>query len=302
MNATVSSPLEIGSIMKPLTVAAALDAGAVQKDQTYYDPSQYKIDDAVVSNIEEDGGAGMRSVRDILQLSLNTGAAWLLMQMGGGEINQQAREKWHEYMVDHFRLGKPTGVEQGYEAAGVIPDPNEGFGLNIQYANTSFGQGMSATSLQMAAAIASVVNGGTYYKPHLVAKTFDSEGKEYAQGPQVVRENVVSREVGMAVKEMMEYTIDKNRTLYGFKRDHAAYSIGGKTGTAEVARPEGGYFTDIFNGTFMGFVGGDDVQYVIVVRVDKPNISGYAGSEAAAPLFVDLAEMLINNFDVTPKS
>ncbi len=302
MNASVSSPLEIGSIMKPLTAAAALDMGVVHKDQTYYDPSQYKIDDAVVSNIEEDGGAGTRSVRDILQLSLNTGASWLLMQMGGGEINQQARERWHDYMVNHFLLGKPTGVEQGYEAAGVIPDPNDGYGLNIRYANTSFGQGMSATSLQMGAALASVVNGGTYYKPHLVEKTIDTSGKEHIQNPQVMRENVVKPEVGRAITEMMEYTIEKNAGLYGFRRSHEAYSIGGKTGTAEVARPEGGYYTDIFNGMFMGFVGGDEPQYVIVVRVDKPKIPGYAGSEAAAPLFVNLSEMLIDNFGVIPKS
>lgn len=302
MNASVSSPLEIGSIMKPLTAAAALDMGVVHKDQTYYDPSQYKIDDAVVSNIEEDGGAGTRSVRDILQLSLNTGASWLLMQMGGGEINQQARERWHDYMVNHFLLGKPTGVEQGYEAAGVIPDPNDGYGLNIRYANTSFGQGMSATSLQMGAALASVVNGGTYYKPHLVEKTIDTSGKEHIQNPQVMRENVVKPEVGRAITEMMEYTIEKNAGLYGFRRSHEAYSIGGKTGTAEVAKPEGGYYTDIFNGMFMGFVGGDEPQYVIVVRVDKPKIPGYAGSEAAAPLFVNLSEMLIDNFGVIPKS
>lgn len=301
-NASVSSPLEIGSIMKPLTAAAALDMGVVHKDQTYYDPSQYKIDDAVVSNIEEDGGAGTRSVRDILQLSLNTGASWLLMQMGGGEINKQARERWHDYMVNHFLLGKPTGVEQGYEAAGVIPDPNDGFGLNIRYANTSFGQGMSATSLQMGAALASVINGGTYYKPHLVEKMIDTAGKEHKDNPKIVRENVVSQDVGRSIKEMMEYTIEKNAGLYGFKRDHAAYSIGGKTGTAEVAKPEGGYHTDVFNGMFMGFVGGDEPQYVIVVRVDKPRIPGYAGSEAAAPLFVNLTEMLIDNFGVTPKS
>ncbi len=301
-NATVSAPLEVGSIMKPLTAAAALDMGVVHKDQTYYDPSQYKIDDAVVSNIEEDGGAGTRSVRDILQLSLNTGAAWLLMQMGGGEINQQARERWHDYMVNHFLLGKPTGVEQGYESGGVIPDPNEGYGLNIRYANTSFGQGMTATPLQMGAALASVVNGGTYHKPHLIEKTIGTDGKEHIENPKVIRENVVSKEVSKTIKEMMEYTIEKNSFVYGFKRTYPAYSIGGKTGTAEVAKPDGGYYSDAFNGMFMGFVGGDEPQYVIVVRVDTPKIPGYAGAEAAAPLFVDLTGMLINNFGVTPRS
>lgn len=301
-NATVSSPLEIGSIMKPLTAAAALDLGVVSKDQTYYDPSQYKIDDAVVSNIEEDGGAGTRSIRDILQLSLNTGATWLLMQMGGGELNQKGREHWHDYMVNHFMLGKLTGIEQGYESPGVIPDPNDGYGLNIRYANTSFGQGMSATPLQMGAALAGVVNGGTYHKPYLVEKTFDETGKEYKENPKVVKANVVSKDVSNTIRDMMEYTIDKNSELYGFKQDYPAYSIGGKTGTAQIAKPGGGYYEDIFNGMFMGFVGGDEAQYVIVVRVDEPKLAGYAGSQAAAPLFVDFTSMLINNFGVMPKS
>ena len=301
-NAAVAEPLEIGSIMKPLTAAAALDLGVIHKDQTYYDPAQYTIDNATVRNIEEDGGAGTRSIRDILQLSLNTGATWLLMQMGGGQINQQARERWYDYMTKHYQLGKPTGVEQGYEAPGVIPDPNDGFGLNIRYANASFGQGMTATPLQMAGALASVVNGGTYYQPHLVEKTINSEGKEHSDYPKKVRENVVSREVGRTISDMMQYTLEKNRHIYGITQDFSKYRVGGKTGTAEVARPEGGYYENIFNGMFMGFVGGDQAEYVIVVRVNKPKIPGYAGSTAAAPLFIDLATMLIHNFGVSPRS
>lgn len=300
-NAAVSSPLEVGSIMKPLTAAAALDLGVVQKNTTYYDPSRYKVDDAVVSNIEEDGGAGTRSVRDILQLSLNTGATWLLMQMGDGQINGKARDRWYDYMTNHYGLGKPTGIEQGYEEGGSIPKPHEGYGLNIQYANTAFGQGMTATPLQMGAALAAVVNGGTYYRPHLVEKMIDGEA-ESKPSNLVVHQNVVKDQVGREIREMMEYTYLKNRIVYGSRREYPAYSIGGKTGTAEVARPGGGYYTDVFNGTYMGFVGGDDPQYVIVVRVDKPKIGGYAGSKAAAPIFVDVSSMLIDNFGVTPKS
>ena len=152
-NDSVSAPLEVGSIMKPLTLAAALDMGVVGMNTSYFDPGFYKVDDATITNIEEDGGAGTKNVADILQLSLNTGATWLLMQIGGGTINQKGRDAWHDYMVNHFKLGEETGVEQGYEVGGYIPDPDNGFGLNIQYANTSFGQGMSATPLQMLAAL-----------------------------------------------------------------------------------------------------------------------------------------------------
>ncbi len=300
-NGVVSAPLEIGSTMKPLTAAAALNLGVVGKNTTYFDPSRYKVDDATVTNIEEDGGAGVRSVRDILQLSLNTGATWLLMQMGGGEINKQARERWHDYMVNHYRFGKPTGIEQGYEAAGSIPDPHDGYGLNIQFANTAFGQGLTVTPIQVAAALSAVVNGGTYYQPRLIEKT-TSDGHTQTVPPKVLNSAVVKPETSQAIREMMEYTIQKNKLTYGFRQDFPAYSIGGKTGTAEVAKPNGGYYTDVFNGTFMGFVGGDEPQYGIVVRVNTPKIAGYAGSKAAAPIFVDLVGMLINNFGVTPRS
>lgn len=297
----VSSPLEVGSTMKPLTAAAALDLGVVKKDTTYYDPAQYSVDDYKITNIEEDGGAGTRSVADILQLSLNTGATWLLMQMGGGQLNQKGRQAWHSYMVDHYQFGKQTGVEQGYEAGGTIPDPNEGYGLNLQYANTSFGQGMTATPLQMGAALSSVVNGGTYYKPHLLDGTVDAAGKLQSQKPTVTQAGVVKPATSQTLKELMQYSFEKNYRGYGMANFPAGYAIGGKTGTAQIAKPTGGYYDDRFNGTFMGFVGGDNPQYVIVTRVNEPKIGGYAGSKAAAPIFSDLATMLINNFNVMPK-
>lgn len=301
-NAAVSAPLEVGSIMKPLTAAAALNLGVVGANTTYHDPSFYKIGDATITNIEEDGGAGTRSVADILEMSLNTGATWLLMQMGGGEVNKKARETWHDYMVNHFQFSKATGIEQGYEAEGSVPDPNDGFGLNIQYANTSFGQGMTATPLQMGAALSSIINGGTYYKPHLIDKTTTAQGKVTVHKPQVVKNDVVSQQVSDQMQTLMKGVVDANYVIYGFKERPSNYLIGGKTGTAEITKPGGGYYEDRFNGTFMGFVGGNSPEYVIVVRVNEPGIKGYAGSRAAAPIFTNLTNMLINNFNVAPRS
>lgn len=302
-NTSVSSPLEIGSVMKPLTAAAAINQGVVSSSTSYYDPSYYRIDDATVTNIEEDGGAAQRTVTDIVKYSLNTGATWLLMQMGGGNINEQARTRWYDYMTNHYMLGRATGVEQGFEAEGVIPHPTDGFGLNITYANTSFGQGMTATPLQLGAAFSAIVNGGTYYKPFLVESRTDSTGKETRTQPNAVKRDVVSAGTTAQMISILETTYDHNKRNFGVTTGlRPEYSVGGKTGTAQISNPAGGYFDDQFNGMYVGFVGGDKPEYVIVTRVDKPKIPGYAGSKAAAPLFVSLANMLIDSYGVTPRT
>jgi cell division protein FtsI/penicillin-binding protein 2 len=100
----------------------------------------------------------------------------------------------------------------------------------------------------------------------------------------------------------MEYAFSKNYLVYSFKSMHSEFAIGTKTGTAQVPKPEGGYYDDRFNGTFLGYIGGDSPQYVITVRVNEPKIGGYAGSRAAGPIFNRLVESLINNGQVTPKS
>lgn len=298
-NPSVSSVLEPGSIMKTLTVAAGIDSGSVGADQTYYDPSFYKIGDATVRNVEEDGGAATRSIADILRFSLNTGATWLLMQMGDGELNEKGRLVWNDYLTNHYMLGKATGIEQGFEEAGYIPSPTEGFGLDIQYANTSFGQGMTATPLQMLMAVTSAVNGGKYYQPTLVAGYTDENGDYEEKEPVVVNSDVVSPEVSNRLVGFMENAIAGNNLIKKVLRE--GYTIGGKTGTAEVARPEGGYYEDRFNGTYVGFVGGDKPEYVIISRVNEPGIGGYAGTTAAAPVFIDVTNMLIDNFSVQAK-
>ncbi len=301
-NNLIASPLEIGSIMKPLTMAAALDQGVVSKSTTYHDPDQFTIDGATVYNVEESSGVGTRSMEDILQLSLNTGATWLLKQMGDGEVNERARVVWHQYMTEHFFFEDPTGVEQGYEAAGSIPSPTEGFGLNIQYANTAFGQGMTATPLQAVSALAAVINGGTYYQPRLVDALSNSDGEMEPSEPIVRKEGVVSSRVSSDLRDLMERAFAKNYRTYGMERLRDGFSIGGKTGTAQVPNPEtGGYYDDRYNGTFMGYVSGDSETYVIIVRVDEPSIGGYAGSTAAGPVFVDLVEALIDSYGVQPK-
>jgi len=297
-NPAVSSPLEVGSVMKVLTAAAALDKGVINKDTTYFDPSFIKLDGGTITNVEEDGGPATHSLADILQLSLNTGAVWLLKQMGGGNVNEKARTTWYDYMVNHYQFGRKTGVEQGYEAAGSVPDPINGFGLTIQYANTAFGQGMSITPLQLGAALAGIVNDGIYWKPYLIDGYLDPVGKIIPNKPHAVRTQVVQPNVSDSIRSLMQYVVSKN-ALGGAR---TGYIIGGKTGTPQIAKPGGGYFENKYNGIYIGFVGGDRAQYVVIVRVNEPHVAGYAGRQAAQPIFIKIAHTLIDNFGVKPKT
>lgn len=303
-NNAVTNAIEPGSTMKTLTTAAALDQGVVQPNTTFYDPAHWLVDGFNITDIEQDGGARQQSVASTLALSLNTGATWMLMQMGGGQINQKAVEAWHNYMVHNFRLGQPTNIEQGYESTGYVPaadlsDPS----IDLTYANTSFGQGVQLTALQLAAAYCSIVNGGTYYQPTLIDSLIDNTGKTAANQPKVVERHTVSPKVSTELWPLFENVVNTYyHEGYGYMSFGSDYMVGGKTGTAQIAQPKGGYYADKYNGTYIGFVGGDKPQYVIVVFNIEPNVAGYAGANGGQPVFADLAHMLINDSFVTPKS
>ena len=288
-NPAVSEPLEVGSIMKTLTVATALNEGAIKPNQTFFDPARYTIDGAVVTNVEGYDNPQKRSISDILKYSLNTGAVWTLKQLGGGEINERARTTLHKYLTEHYFFGQNTGIEQGYEAEGIVPDPIEGFARDLTYANTSFGQGITVTPLQFAAAFAATINGGTYFQPHLL----DGDKGQYIKSKEVVKPET-SKELRM----LHENTVHNWYTV--IERD--GYRIGGKTGTAQIPDGQGGYKDNIFNGTFVGYVGGDKPEYVIIVKVDEPHVADHAGIAAAAPLFGKLSDMLIDDFSVSRKT
>lgn len=309
-NAAASNAIEPGSIMKTLTTSAALNVGAIQPDTSFYDPAHWIVDGFNITDIEQDGGARQQNIQSILSLSLNTGATWMLMQMsqrGGTTINAKGIQTWHDYMINHFKLGQPTGIEQGYESSGYVPPANmDDPAITLRYANTSFGQGVQVTALQMAAAISSVLNGGTYYQPTLVSQVIDpNTGKTTVNQPKVLERNVVSSQVGQEMVPLMEGVVTSYlHEGFGFMNFPSNYIVGGKTGTAQVAKPTGGYSNSIFNGTYLGFVGGDKPQYVIAVFNIKPNIPSwqYAGSYAGQPVFADIAHMLINDGYVQPKS
>jgi len=303
-NDAVATPIEPGSITKLFTTATSLQKGVITPETSFYDPGSWTIDSTRVADVEEDHSTGEQTILSTLDKSLNTGATWMLMQLGGGKVDAMARATLYDYFTNHFQLGQATGVEQGYEAGGFVPKPaDNGAGINLTYANMSFGQAYSATALQMVSGLSSLVNGGTYYQPTLVASTTDGSGNTVQQKPKVVKEGAVTKKVSDQMVDLLE----ENNALhikegYSYLNFGPNYSVGGKTGTAEIANPIGGYYPDKVNGTYMGFIGGDSPQYAIVVyNLEPTKYNGFAGAGTGQPLFADIAHMLVNNFGVTPK-
>ena len=125
-DAVVSAPLEVGSIMKTLTVSTGLNQGVITPDTTYHDPGSVTVDGSTIKNVLTIPN-DPTSIKDVLKFSLNTGAVHVLKELGGGtDINQKGRDTLYDYFTNHFQLGKLTGVEQPTEAPGTIASPDHG--------------------------------------------------------------------------------------------------------------------------------------------------------------------------------
>jgi cell division protein FtsI/penicillin-binding protein 2 len=300
-NAVVSSPYEAGSVVKTFTMATGLNEGVIKPESTYNDTGSVKIDDAVIRNVLQNVN-GTRSMTEVFQYSLNTGVVWVLQQLGGGELNSTARQRLFGYFTNNYMFGKKTGIEQAGELAGQVSEPNTGNGDNVRYANMAFGQGMDTTMIQLAAGFSAMVNGGTYYKPTVVAGYVGSDGSVSKKAPQVVKSNVLKPDVSRELNDMMH--VARTKSLVG--QDKPGYYVAGKTGTAQVIDPKTGAYSDNNAiGSYLGFGGNSNStpKYVIMVRVTDAKISSaaYAGGEAAAPIFANISNWLLDYLQVRPQ-
>lgn len=293
-NQSVSDPLEPGSIIKTLLVAAAIDKGVATKDSTYYESGEQIIDGIKIHNLTP-LSPGTRSIFDILQYSLNTGAIYLEKQFGGGDINEQARTTWHDYLVNHYLFSTDPAIELADAEKGVIPDPLEGDGLRIQYANMAFGQGLTMTIQQFASALSSAVNGGTYYSPTVVYSDQTANGLNIHQ-PKVLKQQVVSATASNGIVELMKnYESARHPSA-----NREGFVVGGKTGTAQVPGTDGKYREDVYNATFAGFLGRTKPKYVIVIRLNEGKANdNFSGFEDARPVYIGIVNGIMDTVPFT---
>lgn len=301
VNSVVNEPYEVGSVMKVLSMGVGLDTGAVTVNSTFDNTGCVRIDGFTICNVEEDPIFPGTTMTDVLQYSLNTGVVHVLQQMGGGSVNQKARQTLFDYYTNRYRFDKLTGIEQAGEADSILVGPNEGQGRNVRYANMTFGQGMNLTMIQTAAAFSAAMNGGTYYQPTMIQGVMNADGSITEQAPKVVQTGVLSADTSATLREM---TYQGRKKGFFGDQDPAGYKVGGKTGTTQVIDPETGKYSDDDEiGSYLGFGGTDKPEYVIMVRVDNPKIgTGYAGTVAAGPIFNELSNWMLKYLEIPPKN
>lgn len=275
-NRIVTDAYEPGSVFKPITMAGALEAEVVKPNETYEDRGVVVIGKHSIKN--SDGKAhGAQTMTQVLEESLNTGAVFVQDKLGP--------ERFLE-TVKKFGFGAKTGITLPAESAGDIG--NLRGGGDIHYATAAFGQGITATPLQIASAFAAIANGGKLMKPYLV----EGEG-----GPHEASE-VISARAANTLSAMLVQVVENG---HGKRAGVPGYWVAGKTGTAQVARRDGGagYDPDVTIGTFAGFAPINDPVFAAVVRVDNPKTVRFAES-TAAPAFGKLAQFLLNYYQVPP--
>lgn len=281
-NPLVSEVYEPGSVMKLITMAAALDSGAVTPETTYNDTGAFQAGGSVFYNWDR-GAHGVVDMTTLLSRSLNVGAATIATWMGP--------EKFLDYLY-RFGFGHKTEIDIMNEVDGLMPGPNNSDWLDSFVATYSFGQGLAVTPLQMVSSVSALANGGMLMQPYVVAEVHDELGvrKHEPRGTQVVSQTTAAQMTTMATiavqAEVQEALVD-------------GYTVAGKTGTAQILNPFGGYHPTDVIGSFIGWLPADDPQIIVLVKLDRPTSAPW-GSMTAAPAFSELARELVVLLDIPP--
>jgi len=286
-NASISQQWEPGSIFKPLVMAAALDAGSVTPD-THQDFGEsvtvdgYKIETALRRDY------GDENMAKVLANSDNVAMVWIAQKLGN--------QAMYTYLKK-FGFGDYTGIDLKNEVAGKLAPANQW--SDISRSTISFGQGIAVTPLQVTSAFATIVNNGQAVTPHVVAAVIDQNGIRHPEQP-VLGAQVVKPEIAQEVKDMMVYTVVTAHAKAGTP----GYKIGGKTGTAQIPDPvNGGYLADAYNHSFVGFGPADDPKYVMLIKIDHPDlqkIGGIYAESTAVPLFSKISSFLLSYYQIPP--
>ena len=272
-NPAVMQPYEPGSVFKVLTMAIAIDTGAVKPSTVYNDTGTYNVLGTDIYNWDR-GAWGPQSMVGCLQHSLNTCMAYLADLVGA--------ETFYEYL-DKFGLDDPTGIELAQEDYYPITKPGDSMWTPISLSTASFGQGLMVTPIQMVTAISALANDGVMMKPHIV-REIRYNGEVQKVEPEAVGQPI-SAETARTVTEMLATSIE----IEASDAQVDGIRIAGKTGTGEISVEGQGYVLNTTNASFVGWGPADDPQFIVYVWVQEPEVNIW-GSEVSAPVFSEVVE------------
>jgi cell division protein FtsI/penicillin-binding protein 2 len=277
----ISNTYEPGSVIKPLTISAAIDLGLITPETTYEDKGFAQYADRTIWNWDRKA-LGVLNIVQLLQKSNNIGAAWVGHLVGS--------KKMYEYF-DSFGLGKKTNVELEGEESGSLKNFREW--NDIDLAVMSFGQSLAATPLQVLNAFNVFANGGFLLEPKIISKIVDGD-REIVMPTKNLKQ-VISKNTAETMTGMLEKAVEGGEAKFFTLKD---YRIAGKTGTAEVPDETGGYSGDRTNATFVGYMAGTK-KFSMIVRLEEPKTSIYA-AETSVPLWMKMATELVKYYGLPP--
>ena len=285
VNPLVENIFEMGSVFKPLTVAAGLDAGKISEETEYVDQGYLIFNERRIENYDGKG-RGKVDMQEVLNQSLNTGAVFAMQQLG--------KNVFLDYLKA-YGLDARTGVDLPNEVKGNIKNLDSS--REIEYATASFGQGIAVSPLELSVALASLANGGYIKKPFLVEKIIEKGGKDKIIEPETLR-SVISQSSSERITRMLVKTVDEALLEGTLKLKN--YTVAAKTGTAQIPnQEEGGYYEDRFFHAFFGYAPAFDSRFLVLLYLEAPQGVRYA-SYSLGPDFMDTIKFLLNYYEVPP--
>lgn len=282
-NTMVEGVYEMGSIIKPLSVAIGLETKAITASTTYNDMGSMTLNGRTFYNYDKKV-RGVVNMQAVLNNSLNTGVAFIASRVGN--------QRFAEYMQKLFK--HQTGID--LPAEGTSLTTNLDSFRDIEVATASYGQGIAITPIQTIRALAALGNGGYLVNPHI--------GKEKKQGYGITRKiirpepvQIFSKETSEEISRMLVAVVDD--ALLGGTVALPNHTIAAKTGTAQLVDPNGGYYEDKYLHSFFGYFPAFDPQFIVLLYTIDPRGVSYASGTLTAP-FMDIAKYLINYYEIEP--